>query len=124
MNIIVYGVPEEIAKRIASEYGLKTISAFDRIDRDTTGSLLSIAPTSDPQQLSALYNAMTNREDRIDAVILCGFDPCATASTIRCCAPQGKLFTLNRDTGRDALQEELSNIIETLSGMLCAHEGI
>lgn len=38
--------------------------------------------------------------------------------------PIGKLFTLHTDAGEETLEDELSRILDTLSGRICAHEGI
>ncbi len=122
MNIVSYGVPETVTEKIAEKYRLRRIRTVEEIGG--AGSLLSVPPMKDPRRLLALYEAMTLREERIDAVIVCGFTPCETARTVQYCAPQGKLFTLNCDTGEEALEEELARIVETLSGTLCAHEGI
>ena len=122
MNIVLYGVSETVTERMAERYGLKRINTIEEIGK--SGALLSIPPMQDPRRLLALYNAMTLREDRIDAVIVCGFAACETARTVQYCAPQGKFFTLNSDAGEEVLEEELSRIVGTLSGALCAHEGI
>ncbi len=80
MNIVLYGVSETVTERMAERYGLKRINTVEEIGK--SGSLLSIPPMQDPRRLLALYNAMTLREDRIDAVIVCGFAACETARTV------------------------------------------
>lgn len=122
MNIVLYGVPDSVTERIAEKYGLNQISTVEEIGGE--GTILSVSPMKDPRQLLALYEEMAMQEDKIDAVIVCGFEPCEVASTVQYCAPPGKLFTLHTDAGEETLEDELSRILDTLSGRICAHEGI
>ncbi len=120
MNIVLYGVPDTITERIAEKYGLKHIGTVEEIGGE--GTILSISPMKDSRRLLALYEELAMREDEINAVIVCGFESCDLTNTVRCCTPAGKFFTLRKDAGNDALEDDLSRILDALSGRICAHE--
>lgn len=96
MNIVLYGVSADIAEKIAGRYGLKVINTVEEIDG--MGSVLLVPPKRDLRQLLAFYNAMAVREDKIDAVVVCGFESCAASSTVQYCPSPGKFFPPGRDS--------------------------
>lgn len=122
MNILLYGVPAEIAERIAERYSLQLGSSL--ADTGCSGMLVLIPPMSSPRQLLAFYNAMLALEEEIDAVIVCDPASCNAVSTVQYCSPQGKFFTVSRDEDDEALEYAISSIVETKLGRVCAHEGI
>ena len=93
MNILLYGVPAEIADRIAGRYSLKLTSTL--VAPGEQAGLQLIPPMSSPRQLLAFYNAMLVRESEIDAVIVCDTVSCDAVSTVQYCSPQGKFFTVS-----------------------------
>ena len=96
MNIVLYGVSADIAEKIAGRCDLKVINTVEEIDG--MGSVLLVPPKRDLRQLLAFYNAMAVREDKIDAVVVCGFESCAAFSTVQYCTPPGKFFPPGRDS--------------------------
>lgn len=122
MNILLYGVPAEIADRIAGRYSLKLTSTL--VAPGEQAGLQLIPPMSSPRQLLAFYNAMLVRESEIDAVIVCDTVSCDAVSTVQYCSPQGKFFTVSGADGDEALEYAISRIVETKLGRVCAHEGI
>lgn len=122
MTIVLYGIPAEIAGRIAERYALKSIYSLEEIG--SAGSLLLVPPMASPRRLLEFYNAMMAHEDDIDAVIVCGLEACDAASTVQYCSPQGKFFSISGDAGEEEMEYELTRIIETHLGLICAHEGI
>ena len=125
MNILLYGVPAEIAERIAERYSLQLGSSL--ADTGCSGMLVLIPSMGSPRQLLAFYNAMLAREEEIDAVIVCDPASCNAVSTVQYCSPQGKFFPVSRDEDDEddeALEYAISSIVETKLGRVCAHEGI
>lgn len=122
MNILLYGVPADLAGRIAERYSLETTSSLTAAD--SPGALLLIPRMESPRQLLAFYNAMLAREEEIDAVIVCDPASCEAVSTVQYCSPQGKFFTVSSEEGDEALEYAISRIVETKLGRVCAHEGI
>lgn len=112
MNIVLYGVSAQTAGRIAGRYGLKIINSPDKFD--ASGTLVLVPPINTPRYLLAFYNAMLRHQDDVDAVILCGVESCAAASTVQYCTPQGKFFSLSGDLEAEELQSELCLILDSL----------
>ena len=81
---------------------------------DGMGSVLLVPPKRDLRQLLAFYNAMAVREDKIDAVVVCGFESCAAFSTVQYCTPPGKFFSLGGDLEPEELESELYVILDSL----------
>lgn len=122
MNILLYGVPADLAGRIAERYSLETTSSLTAAG--SPGALLLIPRMESPRQLLAFYNAMLAREEEIDAVIVCDPASCEAVSTVQYCSPQGKFFTVSSEEGDEALEYAISRIVETKLGRVSAHEGI
>lgn len=118
MNIIVYGIAEPAVLAVAARYGLgvrRDFAAFGESD-----AIVILPPLTDDSLRLRLVTDMERCGGRIDAVVAA---QCETASTVCCCAPQGKLFTVAPGDGEHAA-EELSRIVESLAGLICAHEGL
>ena len=91
MNIVLYGVPAKTAGRIAGQYGLKEINSPDTFDDSRT--MVLVPPLSPPRYLLAFYQA---------------------ASTVQCCTPPGKFFSLNGGLDEEELLSELRLILDSL----------
>ena len=122
MHILLYGVPAELAGRIADRYSLDVTTSLGTTG--SQGSLLLIPPIESPRQLLAFYNAMLARGEEIDAVIVCDPANCEAVSTIQYGSPQGKFFTVSSEEGDESLEYAISRIVETKLGRVCAHECI
>ena len=106
-NIVLYGLSEDVAKEIASNYNLGFCTEFEQMGDE--GGIL-------------LLPAVENYQHKIDAVIAAQSE---YFSLINYCALPGKFFSVsNPDDGQTNLQSEIAGIIETLLGMLHAHENL
>ena len=121
MKILLYGIPAETAGRIAARHEFEVTASLDE-KGGAAGAMLAIPPIASPGQLLSLYNTLIAREDEIDAVIVGEANHCDAYDTIRYGSPQGKFFTLSGD--EETLEYEFERIVESLLGLLCAHEGI
>ncbi len=121
MKILCYGIPAAVAGRIAGRYGFRLAASPDDEGDEV---LLTVPATERPEELLALYDLLLAREAEIDAVVVCDTDRSAARATVQCCAPQGKYFTLSDEGDEEELEYELARIVESLRGLLCAHEGI
>lgn len=122
MNLLLYGIPTEIARRLAERYSLKISRRLAAVGEPAT--LLLIPPMESPRQLLAFYNEMMAREAEIDAVIVCDPTDCGAVSTVRYCSPPDKFFTVSHEADEEELEYALSRIIESKLGLVCAHEGL
>lgn len=122
MNILLYGVPTGVARRIADLYSLKISHTLAGVGEPAT--LLLIPPMESPRQLLALHNEMLTRESEIDAVIVCNPAVCEAMSTLQYCSPPGRFFTVSLDPDEEELEYAISRIIESKLGLVCAHEGL
>lgn len=118
MNLVLYGFPAPIARSLADRYGFVPCSAFEELEGE--GNLLLQADLTSGDEQLAFLQRMERYADRIDAVIAV---PCETLSTVYYCSQPGRFFTVGADD-EQTQQYELSRIIETSLGMICAHEGI
>lgn len=119
MNIVLYGIPEARARRLADRYGFGMCRSFDDLE---TGNRLLLQPylITDEEQL-AFFEQMTRYEQLVDIVIVGRSD---AFSAVHYSSSPGKLFTVNRDDDEESLDYELDRIVETQLGLVCAHEGI
>ena len=122
MNLLLYGVPAGIARRIADRYSLKMARTLAGVGEPDT--LLIIPPMESPRQLLAFYNEMLARESEIDAVIVCDPAACEAANTVRYGSPPDKFFTLGPEEDEAELEYAISRIVESKLGLVCAHEGL
>ena len=90
---------------------------------DASGCLLLVPRLHTTRQFLEWYEVLSQYANDVDAVILRG-GPCTTASAVQYCAAHGKLFTLGNDLDDEAAEHELTAILDTLAGRICAHEGI
>lgn len=112
MNIVLYGVSQEIAETIVGRYGLKVVNSPDKFD--AAGTVMLVTPINAPRYLLAFYNAMLRHEEDVDAVIICGIESCEAASTVQYCTPPGKFFSLNSDMDDEELKRELCLLLDSL----------
>lgn len=116
MNIVLYGISENIAERIASRYDFRLCHSFD--DFGDGGSVLLTPPLDTEQRQFDFFERMSEHSDAIDAVITAQSD---TFSTVHYCSSFDKLFSVDADD-EERLEVDLANIIETRLGLICAHE--
>ena len=121
MKILCYGIPAAVAGRIAERYGFRLAASPDEEGEEL---LLTVRATKRPDELLALCDMLLTREAEIDAVIVVGADCSAARATVQCCAPQGNYFTLSDEGDEERLEYDLARIVESLRGLLCAHEGL
>lgn len=112
MNIVLYGVSAKTAETVAGKYGLKVVNSPDKFD--ASGTMVLVPRIDAPRYLLAFYNAMLRHEDDVDAVIVCGLESCAAASTVQYCTPPGKFFSLNGDLDGEELEAALCLILDSL----------
>lgn len=119
MNIVLYGIPEKHARRLAERYGFGICHSFDALNE---GNRFLLPPflATDEEQLS-FFEQMAKYEQLVDAVIVGRSE---AFSTVHYCSSPGKLFTVNRDGDEELFDYELDRIVETQLGLVCAHEGI
>ncbi len=116
----MYGIPEGQARRTAERYGLTLCRSFDNA-ADENYLLLQHKLVTEEEQLD-FFSRMMQHEHTIDAVIVMHAD---SLSTVHYSSQPGKFFSVNGDAeNEEKLDEEISGIIETSLGYLCAHEGI
>lgn len=115
----MYGIPEEQARLTAERYGLSLCRSFDDI-ADENYLMLQQELVTEEEQLD-FFTRMMEYEPTIDAVIVAHAD---ALSTVHYSSQPGKFFPVNGDAEEEKLDEEISGIIETCLGRLCAHEGI
>lgn len=120
MNIVLHGIAEERAQRIAARYGFVLCRSLEGIG-DGNSLVLLPMPATDAARI-ALFARMQRLEEPIAAVVAAvGTE---TLSLLRYYVRPEKFHTVNADA-EDGLQEyELSRIVETYLGLVCAHEGI
>lgn len=121
MKILLYGVPDGAIVRIAVRYGFRVTGSLDE-EVGTSDILVPIRSVRSSAGLLSLYDTLIVREAEIDAVVVCGTGNDEIESTIRYGASPGKLFSLCADADLETLEYELGRIVESLAGLLCAHE--
>lgn len=118
MNIIVYGIAEPAVRAVAARYGFDIRRRFEGLGASDVIVMLP-HPTGADRHLE-LVTDMERHAQAVDAVVAAPGDAFAT---ICCCAQQGNLFTVAPDDDEHAA-DELSRIVESLAGLICAHEGV
>lgn len=120
-NIVLYGLSEDVAKEIASNYNLGFCTEFEQMG-DEGGILLLPAVENNPQSMLDFFNEMEKYQHKIDAVITVQSE---CFSLINYCTLPWKFFSVsNSDDDQTNQQSEIAGIIETQLGMLHAHENL
>ncbi|MDE6857563.1 MAG: hypothetical protein K2J33_02330 [Alistipes sp.] len=117
MNIIVYGIAEPTVRAVAARYGFDVRERFEC--RAETNSMVILPHLAGDDRHLEFMTDMERHAELIDAVVAA---PGETAAAVCYYAPQGKLFTVAPDDEHAA--DELSLIVESLAGLICAHEGV
>ena len=97
MKIVFYGIPEEEVRRLAGRYGFGLCRSFGAAG------------------LLPRYGAS------VDAVVVSCADD---FSAVHYCSQPGRFFSVSGEAGEEALEYELTRIVETRLGLVCAHEGV
>lgn len=118
MNIVLSGFTATCAAHIAERYHLKLRHSLDELDNNC---IILLPRMESEEQRLQLFGHMAEYEDRIDAVIGIQGDD---FSTVHYCSQPGKFFSVNGSDDDQVVEEELSGIIETKLGNICAHEGL
>ena len=119
MNIVLHGIAEECAQRIAACYGFVLRRSLDGIGAGNNLVLLPM-PTADAERI-ALFVRMQRLEDSVAVVASVGSP---MLSIVRYSVRPENFFTVDADAD-DGMQEyEISRIVAASLGLVCAHEGI
>ena len=119
MNIVLHGIAEECAQRIAARYGFVLRRSLDGIGAGNNLVLLPM-PTADAERI-ALFARMQRLEDSVAVVASVGSP---MLSIVRYSVRPENFFTVDADAD-DGMQEyEISRIVAASLGLVCAHEGI
>ena len=62
-----------------------------------------------------------SRSPSVDAVVVSCADD---FSAVHYCSQPGRFFSVSGEAGEEALEYELTRIVETRLGLVCAHEGV
>ena len=101
MKIVFYGIPEEEVRRLAGRYGFGLCRSFgERLD---------------------FFGRMARYGASVDAVVVSCADD---FSAVHYCSQPGRFFSVSGEAGEEALEYELTRIVETRLGLVCAHEGV
>ena len=100
MKIVFYGIPEEEVRRLAGRYGFGLCRSFGEFVAGG-GRKMLLQP--------------------VDAVVVSCADD---FSAVHYCSQPGRFFSVSGEAGEEALEYELTRIVETRLGLVCAHEGV
>ena len=118
MNIVLHGIAEECAQRIAARYGFVLRRSLDGIGAGNNLVLLPM-PTADAERI-----ALFVRMQRLDSVAVVASVGSPMLSIVRYSVRPENFFTVDADAD-DGMQEyEISRIVAASLGLVCAHEGI
>lgn len=125
MNIVLYGFDERTVRPVAERFGFGMYGSFETFEMSGTDNrLLLLSPLRSGEEQLAFFERMADQDDRIDAVVAVS-SPEDALSAVHYASQPGKFFTVGAgEEDPEAREYELSRIIETLSGRICAHEGI
>lgn len=119
MNIVLYGFSEATARQLAGRFGFGLCRSFDELGGEGNRILLQGPLATDAQRLD-FFEQMSRCDDRIDAVVVPAGE---SFSAVHYCSRPEKFFSVSPDPEEGhALDYELSRIVETHLGLLCAHE--
>ena len=118
MNIVMYGFELDAAWDILEKYGFTLCRNHTDFDRTGNGILLQSRISSEEEKYE-FFNSWEDFADNIDTVIVPLSEGMSDVG--HCCTQPWKLFVI--DTS-DEPEYEISRIIESHLGLICAHEGI
>ena len=119
MNIVLYGISEELAQRTAMHYGFALCRPFETGTEEENRFWLQPRVESE-EELLAFIERMAQHDEQIAAVVAAPTE--ASTET-----PMGDFNAVLYATRTDKLftpEYELARIIETQLGRVCAHEGL
>ena len=114
----MYGLPEEIVGRMAEHYGFAIRKSFKELD-EGHNFLVQSQMLSHREQY-VFWRRMDDFYDHIDAVIAV---ESPMMSTVHYCSEQGKFYTVDA-SDEETIVCELTRILDSLFGNICAHEGV
>ena len=79
-------------------------------------------PEEEVRRLAGRYGFVLCRSfGEVDAVVVSCADD---FSAVHYCSQPGRFFSVSGEAGEEALEYELTRIVETRLGLVCAHEGV
>ena len=136
MNIVLYGISEELAQRTAMHYGFALCRPFETGTEEENRFWLQ-PRLENEEELLAFIERMAQHDEQIAAVVAAPTEastetPMGDFNAVLYATRTDKLFTLGTATGgavNNAVSDqtpeyELARIIETQLGRVCAHEGL
>ena len=136
MNIVLYGISEELAQRTAMHYGFALCRPFETGTEEENRFWLQ-PRLENEEELLAFIERMAQHDEQIAAVFAAPTEastetPMGDFNAVLYATRTDKLFTLGTATGgavNNAVSDqtpeyELARIIETQLGRVCAHEGL
>ena len=73
------------------------------------------------EEVRRLAGRMARYGASVDAVVVSCADD---FSAVHYCSQPGRFFSVSGEAGEEALEYELTRIVETRLGLVCAHEGV
>ncbi len=122
MNIVLYGVPAEVVRRIVETFRLRKVESPAEFGEEN--ALLSVKRARTTRELLSLFNTLTEHEQHINVVIVCGCLECETANMVRYSTAKGKYHSIAGGPDLEAQEYEIERIIQSHLGLICAHEGV
>lgn len=116
MNMLLYNIDPLCAAAVAERYGFRLRSSIEELDQD---SCLLLPAFRNEEERRLFTERMLSEEGRIDLIIA---HPDENFSVVHYCSEPGRLFTVIGSEDPEMQLEEMIRIIDSLSGLLCAHE--
>ena len=121
MKIVFYGIPEEEVRRLAGRYGFGLCRSFGEfVAGGGREMLLQPLLRTDGERLD-FFGRMARYGASVDAVVVSCADD---FSAVHYCSQPGRFFSVSGEAGEEALEYELTRIVEPRLGLVCAHEGV
>ena len=113
MNIVLYGISEELAQRTAMHYGFALCRPFETGTEEENRFWLQ-PRLENEEELLAFIERMAQHDEQIAAVVAAPTEALGTATG----------GAVNNAVSDQTPEYELARIIETQLGRVCAHEGL
>lgn len=116
MNILLYDIDPLCAGAVAERYGLRLRHSIEELDQD---DCLLLPTLRNEEERRRFADRMLSEGGEIDLIIAHTDE---NFCVVHYCSEPGRLFTVAGDEDPDMQLEDIIRIIDSHSGVLCAHE--